>query len=101
MQGIQEIGTNRIESLKFEHILICTKETAETEIKSFIERALRDPNNEYVMLAYQNLDRKKQQFVVDEIVAFKRTLSSPEDFKLKLCLVGNSKIELLYKFAQE
>jgi hypothetical protein len=49
------------------------------------------------VLGYQNLDRKKQQFIVDEI---KQKQKTPDKFKLKICLVGDSEIELLYKFAK-
>lgn len=51
--------------LKFDKILISTKQTKISEIKSFIERALRDHNSEYVILGYQNLDARQQQFIVD------------------------------------
>lgn len=50
--GIQELGSERIKSLKFEQILICTPETSKFEIKSFIERALRDSDSQYVVIAF-------------------------------------------------
>jgi hypothetical protein len=46
-------------------MLICTAETSKSEIKSFIERALRDLDSQYIILGFQNLDRRKQQFIVD------------------------------------
>jgi len=38
-------------------------------------------------MGYQNLDRKKQEYIVDQI---KKKQKTPEQFKLKLCLVGDS-----------
>ena len=80
---------------------MCTKETSTVELKSFIERALRDSNNEYILLGFQNLSRQKQQFLIDEITEFKKGLGEVGQLRLKLCLVGNSMIELLVKFARE
>lgn len=88
IKGIQEIGSKRIEKIKYEQIITCTPETSKTEIKSFVERALRDLDSQYIILSFQNLDRRKQQFIVDEIKSFKA--EHPEGLKLKLCLVGNS-----------
>ena len=82
-------------------MLICTKEIANIEIKSFIERALRDYNNQYVLLGFQNLSRQKQQFIIDQITQFRKGRDAEGEFTLKLCLVGNSEIDMLYKFARE
>lgn len=51
------------------------------------------------MLGYQDLGRKQQQFLIDEITNFQREVKNGQDLNVKLCLVGDSQIDLLYKFA--
>jgi Mrp family chromosome partitioning ATPase len=58
------------------------------------------------MLGFENLSRTHQQNIVDRIKEYQRRLAAREreedrKFKLKLCLVGNSEIELLYQFTKE
>lgn len=72
-----------------ENVLTCTPSTSRKEIKSFIERALRDSDSQYVILAFQNLNRIEQQFIVDQIKNYKEELEG-QKLRLKLCLVGNS-----------
>lgn len=38
--------------------------------------------------------------MIDQITAYRRDLKDEKNFRLKLCLVGDSQIELLYRFAQ-
>jgi hypothetical protein len=71
-RGVIEIGSERLRTLTFEHIQNCTSETPEIELKSFIERALLDHDSEYVILGFQYLDGRKQQFIVDIINNFKK-----------------------------
>lgn len=60
-----------MKNFKYYQLLICTSETSKGEIEAFFKVALRDPDSEYIVLGYQNLDRRKQQAIVDEIKNFK------------------------------
>jgi hypothetical protein len=51
------------------------------------------------MLGFQNLDRIQQQFIADSIRIYKEDMGE-EKLKLKLCLAGDSEIELLYRFTK-
>ena len=102
LRGIESIGAKRIQAIKFHNILSCSSGTTRSEVSMFIKQALRNTNNEYVILGYQLLDRKHQQFIIDTIETYKREKTNEMNpLALKLCLVGDSKIELLYRYANE
>lgn len=37
------------------------------DVQSFIDRSILDPDNQYIMLGYENLDQKLQNVVIHKI----------------------------------
>lgn len=95
---MKQLNTQRITNLKLEQVLFCSKSMHFLEVKSFIERTLLDNCSEYVILGYQHLSAECQQYIIDAVNQHRREKDKEDRVKLKLCLVGNSTIESIFKF---
>ncbi len=51
-------------------LLICKIDTTLIDLKSFIQTALRDAKNQYVIIRPERLDNKSQQYVIDTVKSF-------------------------------
>jgi hypothetical protein len=84
----------KIERLKEGQVITCRKETTNEEIALFFERCIRDIDNEYAMLGYDNLSQEQENMVITMI---EETMQKSNN-RMKLSFAGRQTANRLYRF---
>lgn len=91
---LNEISKDKLKNIGEGSILSCKKDTTKEDVESFVQRAILDPDNQYVLLGYDNLSQKLQNLAIQMIEAsLAKTVN-----RIKLCVAGQETTHAIYRY---
>ena len=93
LYSLSQLDEKKLEKMSEGSILSCNQQTTKEDIESFIDRT-RNIDEEFVILGYQNLSLEHQTFIIDKINYY----LNEKKLKIKICLVGDSAKEKIFKY---
>lgn len=84
--ALNKMKEEKLKRISDGQILHCIPGTQIEDVESFMERALRNIDEEHMLIGYDNLSLEMQAFIIDMIQKSKAT----SNLSMKLTLVGNS-----------
>lgn len=91
---LNEMKENKLKGIEEGHILSCKKDSTRFDVESFVQRALLDPDHQYIILGYDNLSTSLQNTLIRVI----EEGIENGDNRLKLCVAGRETSHPIYRY---